>query len=305
MTLRKPSHNVHRTFTQNSIYDSSDHKDRPAGTKRAAKALVALVFFASATITSVGPASANINSPQGALDIAGIVPGKYSFMEITQKTVDSAEATVSSVKAIAGLMKQAIDVAAMLPEDSPDEVASKPSVFVPVTDVDIALKVVSMVPSGEARPVASAAQLMQTKNLLWPVNGYIYSAFNATRSRGRVHGAVDIVTEKDTPIAVTADGIVSVAANGGAKFKGYGKTVIVDHGNGVHTLYSHCNTILVKMGQKVKRGEFIATVGRTGSATTDHVHFEVRVSGKKVDPLNFLPSRPEMVKAKNWKSKKS
>jgi murein DD-endopeptidase MepM/ murein hydrolase activator NlpD len=120
-----------------------------------------------------------------------------------------------------------------------------------------------------------------------------------------LHGAIDIVTKKGTPIAAAEDGVVSVAANGGKNFSGYGRIVILDHGNGIHTVYAHCNTTLVKMGQRVKKGEYIATVGRTGRATTDHVHFEVRIAGKKVDPLAYLPSRPEMVKALDRKSSKS
>ncbi|MDR1967014.1 MAG: M23 family metallopeptidase, partial [Synergistaceae bacterium] len=97
-----------------------------------------------------------------------------------------------------------------------------------------------------------------------------------------------------------ADGIVSVASNGGKNFSGYGKIVILDHGKGLYTVYAHCDTIIVKMGQKVKQGEYVGTVGRTGRATTDHVHFEVRIAGQKRDPLAYLPSRPEMVKATNY-----
>jgi murein DD-endopeptidase MepM/ murein hydrolase activator NlpD len=230
---------------------------------------------------------ANIDSPQGALDVAGILPGKYGFMD----------GTVSSVKALASLMKQSIEVADILSQQA--------SLTNQASDAELALRIASMLPQGDMYSGQSIIELMNSKNLLWPVNGYIYSAFGAPRGRNKRHGAVDMVTKKDTPIAVTADGIVTVAANGGKNFKGYGKTVIVDHGNGVHTLYSHCSSLLVKVGQRVKRGEFIATVGRTGRATTDHVHFEVRVNGKKHDPLKYLSPRPELVKAKNWQSKKS
>jgi murein DD-endopeptidase MepM/ murein hydrolase activator NlpD len=131
------------------------------------------------------------------------------------------------------------------------------------------------------------------------VDGLIYSAFNATRGK-RAHGAIDIVTKRGTPIAAAADGIVSVAANGGKNFSGYGKIVILDHGKGLYTVYAHCDTILAKIGQKVKQGQFIGTVGRTGRATTDHCHFEVRIAGKKYDPLAYLPSRPGVVKATNY-----
>jgi hypothetical protein len=230
---------------------------------------------------------ANIDSPQGALDVAGILPGKYSFMD----------GTVSSVKALASLMKQSIEVADMLPRQTAPTGA--------MNDAESALRVVAMLPKGGGSSGQGIMELMNSRNLLWPVNGYIYSAFGAPRGRNKRHGAVDMVIKKDTPIAAAADGVVTVAANGGKNFKGYGKTVIVDHGGGVHTLYAHCNSLLVKMGQRVKRGDFIATVGRTGRATTDHVHFEVRMGGKKLDPLKYLPSRPELVKAKNWHSKNS
>ncbi|MDR3321139.1 MAG: M23 family metallopeptidase [Synergistaceae bacterium] len=268
-----------------------------------------------------GISHANINSPQGALDVAGILPGRYDFMDREKnpaastaelKPIGPAEATVSSVVAIAGLMRQAIDVAAMLPEETQEaKLSQEPVASGLFSDADIALKVAAMLPMNSfgssaqwAAPYsAKGSEILKSKALRWPVDGLIYSAFNATRGKGRMHGAIDIVTKKGTPIAAAADGIVSVVADGGKRFKGYGKTVIIDHGGGIHTLYSHCNSIGVKMGQRVKRGEFIATVGRTGRATTDHLHFELRLSGKKLDPLNYLPSRPEMVKAKNWKRK--
>ncbi|MDR0617097.1 MAG: M23 family metallopeptidase [Synergistaceae bacterium] len=235
---------------------------------------------------SGGVLYANIDSPQGALDVAGILPGRYGFME-----------TVSSVKALASLMKQSIEVNEILSQQA--------SLAVPESGAETALKIASAVPRFSGPSGQSISQLMSSRNLLWPVSGYIYSAFGAKRGKNRSHGAVDMVIKKGTPIAAAADGVVIVAAEGGKNFKGYGKTVIIDHGNGVHTLYAHCNSLLVKMGQRVKRGDFIATVGRTGRATTDHVHFEVRMAGKKVDPLLYLPSRPELVKAKNWHSKNS
>jgi murein DD-endopeptidase MepM/ murein hydrolase activator NlpD len=254
--------------------------------------LLAVFLSLLIIISSSGTACANIHSPQGALDVAGILPGKYAFMA----------RTASNIKAIASLMKQSIGVAALIQESPPAEPAKAGAALSPI---DAALSVASALPKNKGPVSAGITQLMNTKNLLWPVSGYIYSGFGAPRGKRKVHGAVDMVIGKGTPIAVTADGIVSVVTNGEKQFRGYGKTVVVDHGESVFTLYSHCDTILVKMGQRVKRGEFIATVGRTGRATTDHVHFEVRVAGKKLDPLKYLPSRPELVKAKNYKSKKT
>lgn len=173
---------------------------------------------------------------------------------------------------------------------------------------------VSFLPEGVKRnpaPIATrtattTATVTTTQNnkMIWPTEGLIYSTFNGSRGSRR-HGAIDICTSKGTPIRAAQDGIVSVVANGGKLFRGYGKIVILDHGKGLWTLYSHCDTTLVKLGQRVKQGEYIATVGNTGRTTTYHLHFEVRVAGVKKDPLSYLPSRPEMVKSTNYRSRSS
>jgi murein DD-endopeptidase MepM/ murein hydrolase activator NlpD len=72
--------------------------------------------------------------------------------------------------------------------------------------------------------------------------------------------------------------------------RGYGKVVILDHGNGLETLYAHNKKLLVNVGKRVSRGQKIATVGRTGNASTEHVHFEVRRNKGAVDPLKYLGS---------------
>jgi murein DD-endopeptidase MepM/ murein hydrolase activator NlpD len=263
-----------------------------------------------------------------ALDIAASLPSDRPA-NIMRPFADSdigeaALSAVSSVRGIVKLMKQAQEISAMLPSR---RVAALPS---PKTDMEIAMDVAFRLPAApvavaskpagvkpavkapktarepaatqpaSSRPKAKIA-LPGSKELIWPVDGLIYSAFNATRGR-RTHGAIDIVTKKGAPIAAAADGIVSVAAHGGKNFSGYGNIVILDHGGGLYTVYAHCDTLAVKMGQKVKQGELIGTVGRTGRATTDHCHFEVRIAGTKYDPLAYLPSRPGVLKATNYHS---
>lgn len=261
--------------------------------------------------TDAAELPAAMHSPQGALDVAAVLPGRYGLLARKNRPIGPGEATVSSVKAITGLMKQAVDVAAMLPKEEPSKAPgsaeAQSAVALPalVRPADAALRVASFVPQAAkkaASPVKiKVSELLRSSSLLWPTDGFIYSTFGASRGK-RGHGAIDIVTKKGTPIAAAAAGTVAVAANGGKLFSGYGKIVILDHGEGVHTVYAHCDSLLVKIGQRVKAGEYVGTVGRTGRATTDHCHFEVRVAGKKMDPLKFLPNRSEMVKATNWRS---
>jgi murein DD-endopeptidase MepM/ murein hydrolase activator NlpD len=85
-----------------------------------------------------------------------------------------------------------------------------------------------------------------------------------------------------------------LAARGGRvvysddRMRGYGKTVILDHGGGVTTLYAHNSDLLVRKGQRVRPGERIARIGRTGNASAEHCHFEIRRDDAPLDPLRFL-----------------
>lgn len=90
----------------------------------------------------------------------------------------------------------------------------------------------------------------------------------------KAHTGLDIAARWGTPVYVTADGIVETATWRG----GYGKSIIVDHGNGVKTLYGHLSSYHVRNGQKVKRNQKIAEVGSTGLSTGPHLHYEVRVN---------------------------
>ena len=130
------------------------------------------------------------------------------------------------------------------------------------------------------------------KGMIWPIKtGSIGSYFSRTRSKGhRKHLGVDLLAPKGTPIHAVLDGTVEVRSNGGKGFRGYGMVIIINHANKLWTLYSHCSSMSVNVGQKVKQGEIIGEVGRTGRATANHVHFEVRHSrGVPLDPMKYLP----------------
>lgn len=100
----------------------------------------------------------------------------------------------------------------------------------------------------------------------------------------RPHEGIDLTAPRGTNIYATADGEVLQA---GYRAGGFGKKVLIDHGYGYRTLYGHCDEVLVEAGQHVKRGEVIARVGNTGLSKSPHLHYEVHVNGRPVNPINY------------------
>ncbi len=120
---------------------------------------------------------------------------------------------------------------------------------------------------------------------IWPVrNGAVVSGFGAPR-RSHRHGGIDIKGVARQPVLASRSGRVSYA---GAGLRGYGKTIILDHRDGMQSLYAHNSVLLVRVGARVEQGQSIARVGRTGNATTDHCHFEIRLNERRVDPMRWL-----------------
>lgn len=151
--------------------------------------------------------------------------------------------------------------------------------------VVIANPVTEVVEVGTARSVASSKDKNLAKNsgFLFPLprSGWTVSAYYGD---GRNHQAVDIATKKGTSIfAVKAGTVVSAGWDGN-----YGKSIVIDHGNGIKTRYAHEDEIFVKVGDVVGAGEVIGTVGRTGNASGNHLHFEVIINGKRVNPAPYI-----------------
>lgn len=116
---------------------------------------------------------------------------------------------------------------------------------------------------------------------IWPVPGGYISCYY----RGYVgHTGLDIAAPLGTPILAVDAGTVVVAST----LYQNGKYIVIDHGNGVTTLYAHCNALYVTPGQQVAKGQIIAQVGRTGRATGPHLHIEFKINGSFVDPLRYL-----------------
>jgi len=122
----------------------------------------------------------------------------------------------------------------------------------------------------------------------WPARGWVTSDFGVRRDpfdgQRRMHEGLDIATRTGTPVVATAAGIVREVGTE----PGYGKLVVIDHGYGFSTAYGHNSRILVKVGQRLKRGDLIATAGNTGRSTGPHVHYEVRLNGMPVNPQKYL-----------------
>ena len=111
--------------------------------------------------------------------------------------------------------------------------------------------------------------------------GYRISPFTGRRE---FHKGFDIANRKGTPIIATANGTVTFTGKKGS----YGNIVVIDHGHGMVTRYGHTDKILVKRGDKVKRGDSIALVGNTGRSTGPHVHYEVHLNGIPVNPEKYI-----------------
>jgi murein DD-endopeptidase MepM/ murein hydrolase activator NlpD len=106
------------------------------------------------------------------------------------------------------------------------------------------------------------------------------------------HAGIDLAAPIGTPIYATADGIVSDA---GYNNGGYGNLIKVDHGRGIETRYGHLSAILVSAGQRVARGQMIARMGSTGRSTGSHLHYEVRIDGRAVNPIPFMKSNEYLI----------
>lgn len=123
---------------------------------------------------------------------------------------------------------------------------------------------------------------------IWPTGGEVTSRFGWRNSPfgggSDFHPGIDIANSMGTPIVATADGEVVQSE----WYGGYGNMVQVNHGNGISTVYGHNSRLAVRVGQMVKKGQVIAYLGNTGASTGPHCHYEVRINGNAVNPVNFL-----------------
>jgi murein DD-endopeptidase MepM/ murein hydrolase activator NlpD len=123
---------------------------------------------------------------------------------------------------------------------------------------------------------------------IWPATGWVTSGFgfrtDPFTGLNQMHQGIDIANQIGTPVIAPAEGIISDSGDD----LGFGKILVISHGFGMATRYAHLDKILVKIGQKVERGEKIAEVGMSGKTTGPHLHYEVRLNDILVNPMQYI-----------------
>lgn len=140
----------------------------------------------------------------------------------------------------------------------------------------------------------NAVSVSSTNHIIWPVSGKITSSFGSRtdpiNGSADKHGGLDIAVNTGTPVKAAADGTIEKAEYGTF----YGNHIIIKHSNSFSTVYGHLDKILKNPGDKVAKGETLALSGSTGRSTGPHLHFEIRIGGKKINPLSLLPANSQV-----------
>jgi murein DD-endopeptidase MepM/ murein hydrolase activator NlpD len=257
--------------------------------------LVAVVGLGSAIASAgrvisdlVGPAEANAmasSTPRDVSEVARRVSSLRDTLEVIRKReaqirlLAGLPATDSGANASSTMQFVAMGDSAARPESIQVDVETLiqradllSARFAAVTDsLEINAKRLSSVPS------------------IMPTAGWLTSQFSRNRKHpilhvARPHEGIDVTAPMGAPIIAPASGVVKRVA----RETGYGNVLEIDHGNGIVTRYAHCSRIDVRPGQRVTRGQSIAAVGKTGLSTGPHLHYEIHVNGKVVDPLSYV-----------------
>jgi murein DD-endopeptidase MepM/ murein hydrolase activator NlpD len=206
-----------------------------------------------------------------------------------QNTVNQTNAQLASLQMLAQEVSLAYGIKQKLegPADIASEARLVPTVSETIQEYNF------LRASKFSRLTPSYTQRFQVNVIpsIWPVQGRFMGGFGERQDpfsgEGAYHTGVDISAPIGTPVQVTADGRVQYAGF----YHGYGRLVIVNHGNNYETFYAHLSVMSVTEGQELRRGEEIGRVGMSGRSTGSHLHYEVRIGNAPVNPVRFL-NRP-------------
>jgi hypothetical protein len=173
-----------------------------------------------------------------------------------------------------------------------DSIGTTPSSLVEPVDMDTLIRRANDLSASFAevsdRLSKNVERLASTPSIM-PTTGWLSSEFSRSRfhpilHKARPHEGIDLAAPYGTPVVAPAAGTIERITTQ----TGYGLVLEIDHGNGVETKYAHLSRVLVHVGQRVTRGEPIAAIGNSGLSTGPHLHYEVHVNGKVVDPLTYV-----------------
>lgn len=248
-----------------------------------------LAFAVLGVITFLGAASsyarmawkvANYNSLQNEIET---LRERYAQL---QKTADQTNQQLVTLQMLAGEVQIAFGVKQQLvgPPDISSEGPLLPTFHETLEQYDF-LKSARLSRTFRKYP---RLWLKNVQPSLWPLQGRLLSSFghrtDPFSGEGAFHTGIDLAAPVGTPVRATADGIVTMAE----WYSGYGKLIVIDHGNGLSTYYAHLSQIDVVAGQEVRRGSIIGLSGATGRVTSPHLHYEVRRGGNPINPYAFL-----------------
>lgn len=261
----------------------------------------------SGTIATVmvGLAGQYVVLTQQSGEMAGLrqrVAGQHALLASFQTRIPAIRRELEEWKAVHARMSEAFGPEADANEKKSGIAGTTADVLVAATDIalrpqdELELLATGVAEEGPRlraleHVVSRAGQIMSRLPLRWPVRGSVNSGFGPRRSpwNGATerHEGIDIGSVLGTPVAAPAAGTVVTADAHGD----FGNHVMIDHGNGVRSLYGHLKEIDVKVGQQVEKGQVVGLVGSTGRSTGPHLHYELLVQGSPVDPRGFLWER--------------
>jgi|SRR5687767_677585 len=253
-------------------------------------ALIALVGLGSAVASTgriisaaIRPTEANAMSsrPRDVAEVARRVASLRDTLDVIRKRE-------AQIRLLAGL--PATDSGASGPNVAPSDSAGRPV----HADVETLIQRADLLSARFAAVTDSLevnSQRFASVPSIMPTAGWLTSQFTRTRNHpllhvSRPHEGIDVAAPAGAPIIAPASGTVTKVS----RENGYGNVLEIDHGNGIVTLYAHCSRIDVRQGQRVTRGQRIAAVGSTGLSTGPHLHYEIHINGKVVDPLKYVLS---------------